>query len=34
VPPRPAAHVPEDSGSEDLHRRHVEAEHHQNDHHA
>jgi len=34
APPKPVSHVPEDSGSEDLHRRHVDAEHHQNDPHA
>jgi glycerol-3-phosphate O-acyltransferase len=34
APPKPVTHVPDDSGSEDLHRRHVEAEHHQNDPHA
>ena len=32
APPKPAAHVPEDSGSEDLHRRHVEAEQHEHGH--
>jgi glycerol-3-phosphate O-acyltransferase len=31
APPKPVAHVPEDSGSEDLHRRHVEAEQHEHE---
>jgi glycerol-3-phosphate O-acyltransferase len=30
--PKPVTHVPDDSGSEDLHRRHVETEHQQHEH--
>ncbi|WP_425605282.1 glycerol-3-phosphate 1-O-acyltransferase PlsB [Fulvimonas yonginensis] len=32
APARPVTHVPEDSGSDDLHRRHVAAEHHTHTH--